>query len=263
MLDGVDVLLIDLQEVGVRCFTYISTMILALEKAAKNNVEVIVLDRPNPLSFWGAQGPKLDESCESFLGKINVPFMHGQTMGSLAKLANEKYQARLTVLSCSGDETSYFETNFKKPSPNITSLTTIYTYPMTVFVEGTNYSEGRGTYNPFQQIGAPWVDANELAQTLNNKKLSGVHFEAIEFTPVAIKGMDENPKHKGKKCAGVFLHILDREQIKPLAVGRALISTLFDLYPEESKFIPSGKKRYTLDLLVGNDTWRKEIRPEE
>ncbi len=262
MLEDIDVLLIDLQDIGIRCYTYLSTMALTLEAAAKNNVEVIILNRPNPLKEWGCQGPQLDPSCASFVGKIQVPFLHGQTIGDLAKLVNKQCKAKLTVLDYFGDEASYFETNFKKPSPNIISLETLYAYPLTVFLEGTNYSEGRGTQTPFQQIGAPWVNAQQLANNLNEKQLPGVYFEPIEFTPTKMPGIAENPKHNEKKCEGVFIHIIDRDNVKPIQTSRIILSTLFSLYPQESQLLQWGKK-YALDLLAGTQSWRDELEKEQ
>jgi uncharacterized protein YbbC (DUF1343 family)/beta-glucosidase-like glycosyl hydrolase len=258
MLKGVDVLLIDLQEVGVRCYTYVSTMILTLEAAAKHGIEVIVLDRPNPLKILGQQGPVLEASCESFLGKIAVPFMHGQSMGSLAKQINEKYHAKLTVLECRGTADDYFITHFRRPSPNLVSYDSLLVYPMTVVLEGTNYSEGRGTTMPFQQLGAPWVDAHDLALTLNKKQLPGVYFEPIEFTPESITGVAEHPKHQGQLCRGVFIHVVDHKVLQPVSVARALLEVLWNLYPQQSTFLQWGDK-YALDLLVGTPVWREEI----
>lgn len=255
MLEQVDVLLIDLQDVGVRCFTYISTMVLALEAATENDIEVIVLDRPNPLKSWGPQGPGLELGYESFVGKIDIPFIHGQTIGELARLVNKKIGARLTVMSCFGDDASYFETCFKQPSPNIRSQETLYAYPLTVFIEGTNYSEGRGTDYPFQQIGAPWVDGEALAKKLNNKKLPGVYFEPVTFIPRALAGRAEKPKYQDKRCSGIFVHITDRPKVMPIDAGRLIIQVLFEAYPNQSQFVLWGK-RYGLDLLVGNGSWR-------
>ncbi len=258
MLDGIDLLLVDLQEVGVRCYTYLSTMALTLEAAAKKGIEVIVLDRPNPLKALGAQGPMLDASCESFLGKISVPFVHGQTMGGLAKFVNEKHHLKLSVLDCIGTCDEYFGANFRAPSPNLSTHDALFAYPMTVVIEGTNYSEGRGTSSPFQQIGAPWINAQLVAKTLNEKHLPGVYFEPVEFKPTKIKGVAENPKHLDQLCQSVFIHVLDRDVIKPVEVAHNLLTTLFFLYPEQSKFLQWGGK-YAIDSIIGTHAWREEI----
>ncbi|MFA6527649.1 MAG: exo-beta-N-acetylmuramidase NamZ domain-containing protein [Candidatus Babeliales bacterium] len=260
MLKGLDLLVIDLQDVGVRCYTYLSTLLQMLEEAQKQDLEVLVLDRPNPIGFWDASGPMLDPMCESFVGKVYTKFLYGSTIGQLAKEINKSIGARLTVLELANQQGSdcYFHEQFVPTSPNLATLEAVYVYPMTVFIEGTNYSEGRGTAYPFQQIGAPWVDGKALAQALNNKKCSGIYFESISFTPQTIKGKAENPKHGGTVCHGVFVHIIDARNVNPTKVGRTILETLFEMYPEQSEWTNSGK-RHMIDLLVGTPDWRAEI----
>lgn len=259
MLKDLDLLVVDLQDVGTRCFTYLSTLKLTLEAAAKQKLPILVLDRPNPLMQWGSTGPKLEPEHESFLGKIYKPFLHGVTIGQLAQDLNEKIGAQLQVLSSKNVTENYFlSRTFIPPSPNIMSFDHTLAYPMTVFVEGINYSEGRGTEYPFLQIGAPWVNAEQLAQQLNKKNLSGVYFEPIRFIPRSIPGIAETPKHQDSLCQGVFLHIHDKQNVKPIIVAQTLLHTLFDLYPGQSKWVTYGK-RYALDLLVGNSSWRSKI----
>lgn len=262
MLKNIDVFVIDLQDVGVRCFTYLSTLKLALEAAKENNIQVVVLDRPNPLSCWGKAGPLLEPAYESFVGKIFVPFLHGLTIGSLAQKINEQIGAQLTVIACKAtDNQALMRKPFIAPSPNLLSIDHIFAYPLTVFLEGTNYSEGRGTKYPFLQIGAPWVEASKLAQILNDKKMAGIFFEPIDFTPQSIKGIAEDPKHKNILCHGVFIHILDHMRVKPMFVANTILKTLFQLYPEQSAWVKWGKQ-YGIDLLVGNDSWRQEMTPK-
>lgn len=258
MLEGLDVLLIDLQEVGVRCYTYLSTMALTLETVAKRGIEVIILERPNPLKALGASGPMLESSCTSFLGKIATPFMHGASMGSLAKQLNEKYQAKLTVLECIGDENDYFFTRFRRPSPNLMSREALFVYPMSVVTEAINYAEGRGTLMPFQQIGAPWVDGKLLANTLNEKQMPGVYFEPTEFIPESIKGIAEHPKYEGQLCKGVFIHVLDHDVLQPTLVAHSLLDVLWSRYPQQSQLLRWGD-RYALDLLIGTSSWHEEL----
>ncbi len=254
MMQGLDVLVIDLQEVGVRCFTYLSTLQLALEAAAENNVEVIVLDRPNPLAAWGEDGPTLEKAYESFLGKLNVPFLHGSTIGTLAHQINQNIGAKLSVIACSNNQT-LFKQQFIPPSPNLCSIDHIFAYPLTVFLESTNYSEGRGTMYPFLQFGAPWVDEKKLADTLNAKRLPGLYFEPVIFTPQQIPGIAENPKHKKVECHGVFVHIFDHDKVKPMSTAKIILDSLFTLYPYQTTLIKYGS-RYALDSLVGNASWR-------
>lgn len=261
MLQGLDVLVIDLQDVGVRCTTSISTLVQMLEVAQRQEVKVLVLDRPNPIKYWDASGPMLDQTCESFLGKVYTKFLYGITIGQLAKDINKTVGADLKVLPCNGGQESddcYFNQQFVAPSPNLTTVEAVHTYPITVFIEGTNYSEGRGTLYPYQQIGAPWIDAQALAQKLNGKKCAGIYFEPISFTPQAINGKRDEQKHEGALCGGVFINIIDNRSVNPTQVGRVILETLFEMYPEQSTWTHSGK-RYLIDLLVGIPDWRAEI----
>ena len=261
MLQGLDVLVIDLQDVGVRCCTSIGTLVQMLEVAQKQDLKVLLLDRANPLKFWDASGPMLDQMCESFLGKAYTKFLYGTTIGQLAKDINKPIGADLTIVQCNGGQESddcFFNQQFVAPSPNLTTLEAVHTYPITVFLEGTNYSEGRGTLYPYQQIGAPWVDAQALAQKLNGKKCAGIYFEPISFTPQTTNGKGDGQKHEGALCAGVFVHIIDSRSVNPTQVGRVILETLFETYPEQSTWTHSGK-RYLIDLLVGIPDWRAEI----
>ncbi len=262
MLKDLDLLIIDFQEVGVRCYTYLSTLALTLQAAKDCNIPVLLLERPNPIKFLGAFGPKLNPKFESFLGKIPTQFGHGSTISQIAKNLNKKIGAELTVLTCgqlpqSPESTNaYFASNFIPPSPNLPTIESVYVYPMTVFIEGTNYSEGRGTAHPFEQIGAPWVDAQKLATILNAKNLPGIYFEPVDFTPKIISGKAENPKHKNSLCHGVFLHIHNPKKIKPFLTAQTILKELFQNYPKQSEWIKSGN-RYLIDLLAGNDSMRK------
>lgn len=259
MLKDLDLLVIDLQEIGTRCFTYLSSMKLALEAAAKQELPVLVLNRPNPLAHWGAAGPELEPEHESFLGTIYTPFLHGSTIGQLAQSLNKTIGANLNVIACDNLSDDYFLSHeFIPPSPNIMSIDHACAYPMTVFLEGTNYSEGRGTKYPFLQIGSPWVNAQELAATLNQKKISGVYFEPINFIPRSITGVADKPKHQDALCHGVFIHIHHREKANPMLIAKTILQTLFTLYPEKSQWIKYGK-RYAVDSLAGTSSWRKQI----
>jgi uncharacterized protein YbbC (DUF1343 family) len=264
MLSNLDTLIIDFQEVGVRCYTYLSTLQLTLSAAKENNVKILLLERPNPIKFWGSRGPVLERDYESFLGKIYTPFIHGKTIGQLAKDLNKSVGADLTVLTCDNvaDSEESFLLNFTPPSPNLNSLDAVYAYPLTVFIEGTNYSEGRGTLYPFQQIGAPWVDAQVLAKKLNNKKLHGIYFEPVAFTPQNIPGMAKDPKHDKNSCNGVFLHVFDKKHVQPLSVAQIVLRELFMLYPNKSTWVKSGD-RFMIDLLLGTDSLRRWVQANQ
>lgn len=260
MLKNLDVLVVDLQDVGVRCFTYLSTLKYALEAAAENDIDVILLDRSNPLELWGAQGPEIKEGFSSFVGAVDTQFLTGLGIGTIAQELNEKIGARLTVIPCQGKSADILMHHpFIPPSPALKTLDHVFAYPLTVFFEGTNYSEGRGTEYPFLQVGAPWVNSKQLAQQLNKKALPGIYFEPVSFIPKQFTGaLQHSTKHQDKECHGVFLHITDYARVKPIETAQLLLRTLFTLYPKQSACIKWGV-RYGLDLLVGSDEWRKEL----
>jgi len=257
-LKDLDALIIDLQDVGMRCFTYVSTLKHVIEAAAAVHLPVIVLDHYNPLQQWGAAGPLLEKEYESFVGCLPVPLLYGSTIGALAQTIAARTGAQLTVLPCQQLSDAASVHLPRPPSPNLMSIDHIYAYPLTVFFEGTNYSEGRGTAYPFIQIGAPWVDENKLACYLNKQKLPGVYFEPITFTPHHKSGVADHPKHENALCHGVYVHLLDQKVLQPIQTAQALLESLFTLYPRSSKVTACGKK-HMLDLLVGNDLWRKKL----
>ena len=228
----------------------------------ERKIKVLVLDRPNPIYFWHSSGPQLCSEYESFVGSMYVPFVHGQAMGKLACLVNENLEIPLVTLFCINDSDSaidkYFQDFYVPPSPNLKSIDSVYTYPMTVFIEGTNYSEGRGTDMPFQKIGAPWVNSEELINELGKANLQGVRFDPVKFVPERNEGAYWGPKHEGVECNGILVKIIDRHLVEPMRVAFTLLKTLFHLYPDASKWVKWGEP-YGIDLLVGSDQWRKEI----
>lgn len=261
MLKDLDLLVIDLHEVGVRAFTYLSSLYLTLQAARESNLPVLVIDHVNPIFFWGTLGPELNNNFQSFVGKVNVPFIHGKTIGQIAKQINTDIGAKLTVLptiSIKMTKNILKYNNFVAPSPSLATLESVYSYPLTIFIEGTNYSEGRGTTHPFQQIGAPWVNGVKLANSLNSKGLPGVYFEPVSFKPNSLLDKSENPKHKNIRCEGVFLHFYDLKNVKPMDTARVLLEVLFKEYPKDSRLIKYSNK-YFLDHLVGNDSWRLKL----
>ncbi|MBD3273301.1 DUF1343 domain-containing protein [Candidatus Dependentiae bacterium] len=260
MLRDLDLLVIDLHEVGVRVFTYLTTLLYCMEAAKEVNLPVLIIDHVNPIYFWQTKGPELKDGFKSLVGRVEVPFIHGKTIGEIARYLNKNINIKLDVLpTLKKNIKNYLKYNeFLAPSPNLVTIESVYSYPITVFLEGTNYSEGRGTRYPFQQFGAPWIDNKKLAGILNSKNLPGIYFEPIMFKPRSIQGKSINPKHNGKRCYGVFLHLYDPKNVQPMSIARAILKTLFELYPKELKLIKySG--RYFLDNLVGNNSWRKEF----
>ncbi|HTA25865.1 MAG TPA: serine hydrolase [Terriglobales bacterium] len=232
ILKNLDVVVVDIQDAGVRFYTYETTVGYFLEAAAKAGIEVIVLDRPNPITGSFVQGPVSDSGHESFTNYFMLPVRHGMTMGELAKLFNSErgINARLTVIPMEGwmrgdwyDSTGLAWVN---PSPNLRSLTEAALYPGVALVEGTNVSVGRGTETPFELLGAPWIKARELAQYLNARNLSGVRFVPVSFTPNA-------SNYSGQKCEGVNILLSDRNGFDAPELGIELASALHKLYPEQ------------------------------
>jgi uncharacterized protein YbbC (DUF1343 family) len=227
MLINVDVLIYDIQDVGVRFYTYISTLTKVMESAAENNIPVVVLDRPNPIGGDRIEGPLLDLQFKSFVGPHAIPIRYGLTSGELARLINGEHwlanslQADLTVVEMQGWRRSdwYDQTNLPwiAPSPNMPTLATAIAYPGFCLLEGTNLSEGRGTDSPFLKFGAPYIEGRRYARALNRLKCPGVKFEAISFTPKSIPGVASKPKYEDQACQGVRLVITDRDNFLPLA----------------------------------------------
>ncbi len=228
MLVDIEVLLFDIQDIGARYYTYVSTMALALEAAAENDIPFIVLDRPNPIGGAQVQGNVLEPDHSSFVGLFPVPMRHGMTAGELARMINDHFGvgAQLYVIPVAGwERDKWFDQTglpWVNPSPNMPSLESATHYPGTCLFEGTNLSVGRGTPLAFQQIGAPWLDGVALAQRLNAYELNGVRFEAVTFTPQG----SHDRKYDGELVNGVLFIATDRDAYDPtLAAVAALIET--------------------------------------
>lgn len=261
-LADVDALIFDIQDVGVRFYTYISTMLLAMRACAELEKEFIVLDRPNPISGSLVEGGILDQRFTSFVGACPVPTRHGLTVGELAMWANETLGigCELTVCKVTGWKRSMWadETDLPwvMPSPNIPSLDTATVYPGTCFVEGTNLSEGRGTTRPFELIGAPWAVGSSLAGRLNGLGLAGCRFRPVFFEPTF-------SKHAGEVCGGVQIHVLDRDVFRPVRTGAYILATIHKLYPDRFQWIGTPEQqaagRLHIDLLTGTDELRRTL----
>lgn len=225
MLAGLDALLIDLQDVGTRIYTYIYTMANCLKAAAKHGVPVVVCDRPNPIDGITVEGPMLLPGFESFVGQYQIPMRHGMTIGELAALFNTEFGlgAKLEVVRMEGwSRSSYGDQTglpWVLPSPNIPTIDSAVVYPGTVLLEGTNVSEGRGTTKPFEIVGAPWADPERLSSDLNGRGLPGVHFRPVLFEPTF-------HKHAGKPCGGCQLHVTDRTRFRSVEAGVAVIDAI-------------------------------------
>ena len=254
MLKDVDVLVYDLQEVGGRTWTYVSTMALAMQAAARKQIPFVVLDRPNPIGGEIVEGALLDPKFRSFVGMYPIPARHGMTVGELATLFNRKHGigADLTVVPVANwrrsqwlDETGLPWVN---PSPNLRSLAALTSYPGSVYFEGTNLTEGRGTDRPFEQIGAPWLNAPEVARVMNAMGLPGIRFEAITM-PVAPTAA----KHAGKTIPAIRFAITDRQAYRPVRTSLVLIDAIRRQHPRD--FAWTG----TIDRLTGSDKVRRAV----
>lgn len=259
MLENIDVLLFDIQDVGTRFYTYIYTMAYAMEAAKENNIPLIVLDRPNPQGGTKVEGPVLDMKYSSFVGNYSIPLRHGMTVGELAELFNEEFEigAELTVVKMNGwkREMYYDDTSlpFVMPSPNMPTLETALVYPGAALIEGTNVSEGRGTTKPFELIGAPFINADDLAGHLNSLNLPGVTFRAASFTP-------SFSKHAGQLSHGIQIHVTHRDAFKPVETGLHIVKAIHDMYPEDFEFRAENSAGISFfDNLMGNGWVREDI----
>jgi uncharacterized protein YbbC (DUF1343 family) len=250
-LDGIDTLVIDLQDIGVRFYTYQLAMGYAMEEAAKRKIAVVVLDRPNPINGWQIEGPLsrlpgAGESPNTFIAYLPMPVRHGMTMGELARLYNEenKINADLTVIALENWRRDYWydETGLAwiNPSPNMRNMNQATLYPGVGAIEYSNVSVGRGTDQPFEQLGAPWIDGPQLAERLNARRLPGIRFYPITFTP-------QSSKYAKEECHGVFMMVTNRASLQPVRVGIEIASALSSLYG--AKYEPNNMWR-----LIGTES---------
>jgi uncharacterized protein YbbC (DUF1343 family) len=232
MLKDLDALVFDIQDVGVRFYTYITTMGYAMEAAAKKGIAFYVLDRPNPINASLVQGPVMDSEFRSFTGYFPLPLRHGMTAGELAGMFNaeSKMGVKLHVIRMSGYTRSdwFDETGLQwiNPSPNLRSLTEAILYPGVAMVEGANVSVGRGTDTPFELFGAPWINASNLAAYLNSRNIRGVSFAPVDFVP-------KSNLYENETCHGVRVTLSDRQALDAAAMGIEIIEALYRLYPRD------------------------------
>lgn len=249
MLQGIDVVLFDIQDVGARFYTYTTTLALALEACAENKIPLIVLDRPAAINGETIEGPALDPGLQSFVGHGALPIRFALTLGELARFYNAELNigAELQVMALQGWRRAlwYDETGLPwvLPSPNMPALATATVYPGMCLLEGTNLSLGRGTTLPFEIVGAPWLDGYALADALNALQLDGVRFRPIAFTPSANKFANEN-------CGGVQVHVSDRNIFRPVMMTLHLLSTLRQMDQTQFEWNVPGFKRLLGDASV-------------
>jgi len=262
MLDGLDVLVIDLQDVGSRIYTFIYTMANCLIGARKHGVKAIVCDRPNPIGGVGVEGPVLVRGFESFVGQYPIPMRHGLTIGELANFFNTEFGigADLEVIPMDGwRRDQYHDATglpWVMPSPNMPTLDTAIVYPGTVLFEGTNVSEGRGTTRPFELVGAPWVTAERFADAMNRLELPGAFFRPAVFEPTF-------QKHARETCGGCQIHVLDRQAFRPVETGVALIAAFLASGPDAFRWRePPYEYEHVkppIDILAGSSELREQI----
>ncbi|MFH1214330.1 MAG: DUF1343 domain-containing protein [Candidatus Neomarinimicrobiota bacterium] len=259
MLADVDILVYDIQDVGARFYTYISTLTNVMESAAENGIPLIVLDRPNPIRGDLTEGPILDPQFKSFVGPHAIPIRYGLTPGELARLINGEHwlddslKAELTVIELNGWQRSdwYDQTKLPwiAPSPNMKTIETATVYPGFCLIEGTNLSEGRGTAEPFLTFGAPWIDKRSYSKKLNSLDCPGVTFKPVKFTPRNIPGVASQPKYEGQICFGVRVIVTDRDEFRPVSTVARILSVTRQMYPDDFKFRAAGFDR----LCGGSD----------
>ncbi len=259
LLKTIDVLIFDLQDAGVRCYTYISTMKLAMEACNEAGVAFMVLDRPNPLAPIPVSGFVLEPRFESFVGAAELPFIHGMSVGEIAGwLQKRRFPGlSLQIVRMHGYRRDRFADDlpgfrFRPPSPNLHDFKTLLLYPATVMLEGTDVSEGRGTDAPFRMFGAPFIDSKELIRELETYRLPGVEFHRTTFTP-------ERSKFSGVECEGIRLKVTDRERFDPFMTSTAILLSLQKLWPEQT-----GLYRHAafFDQLAGTDRYRLMIQQQ-
>ena len=251
MLQGIDVVVFDIQDIGTRFYTYISTLLYAMQAAQEHGKAFMVLDRPNPLGGVRVEGPVLEPTFESFIGPDTIPLRHGMTVGELARLMNRSIGVDLHVVPMNGwrRDMLFADTGLPTwvmPSPNMPTLDTALVYPGTGLLEGTNLSEGRGTTRPFELLGAPFIEPNTFAARLNARALPGVVFRPVVFQPTF-------SKYAGQNIGGVQLHVLDAATFDPVTTGLEILASARDLYPNQ--FAIDRPQHF--DLLAGN-SWIRE-----
>jgi len=262
MLDLIDVLVIDLQDVGSRIYTFIYTMANCLRAAARAGLPVIVCDRPNPIGGTQVEGPTLETGFESFVGQFRMPMRHGMTVAELARLFNEHHGigADLETVPMAGwSREMYWDATdipWVMPSPNMPTLDTAIVYPGTVLFEGTKLSEGRGTTRPFELIGAPWLDGEALAERMNRVGLKGVYFRPVGFEPTF-------QKHARVPCGGCQIHVTARRDFAPVKAGVSLLRECFGSAPDRFEWRDPPYEyehdKMPIDILAGSPELREQI----
>lgn len=262
MLRPVDAMIVDLQDIGARYYTFIWTLFLVMEACRENGKAVVILDRPNPITGAMSEGPVLEEGYSSFVGLRPLPIRHGMTVGEIGSYLCQRFLAGLdlTVIRMKGwQRTMWFDQTglpWVFPSPNMPTLETAIVYPGMCLLEGTNLSEGRGTTRPFEIFGAPFVDPVRLTSRLSEFRLPGVFFRPLHFLPTF-------QKHAGTLCGGAQVHITDRQKYRSFKTAVAVLKAAHDLWPKQFAWkqppYEYETKKMPIDILAGSQRIRKEI----
>ncbi|MEE9543349.1 MAG: DUF1343 domain-containing protein, partial [Thermodesulfobacteriota bacterium] len=262
MLKDLDVLIVDLQDIGSRYYTFIWTMELCMQACSEAGKSMVVLDRPNPINGTTTEGPVLDTDFASFVGLRALPVRHGMTIGELGLYLKDRFYPDLDyhVVPMRGwSRAMWFDETglpWVLPSPNMPTLDTASVYPGICLLEGTELSEGRGTTRPFEIFGAPFIEPDSLVKKLELFKLPGILFRQMYFQPTF-------QKHAGKLCGGAQIHIIDRNEFKPFKTGVAVIKAVRDLYPEHFRWknppYEYETEKMPIDILAGTDRVRNDI----
>lgn len=262
MLQGIDLMVVDLQDVGSRYYTFIWTLALVMEACRDNGKPVLVLDRPNPISGSGVEGPVLNPAYASFVGLRPLPVRHGMTIAEIALYLKDRYYADLDlhIIPMAGwRRTLWFDQTglpWVPPSPNMPTLDTAVVYPGMCLLEGTNLSEGRGTTRPFEIFGAPFIDPEKLVTRLNAFRLKGVVFRALHFQPTF-------QKHAGQLCGGAQIHVTDRSRFKPFLTAAAVLEAALELWPKHFSWnrppYEYENVLFPIDILAGTDRFRRDL----
>ena len=270
MVEGLDLIIYDIQDIGARFYTYISTLAMTMEVAAENNINVMILDRPNPLGGEIIEGATLDPNYKSFIGYYPIPTRYGLTVGELSYMAcNNNWLSssppKLIIVKMDNWKRSMYYNDTKlswvKPSPNIPDIETAIIYPGMCLYEATNISEGRGTNQPFKLIGAPWMDT-AISEQMETVNLKGASFNYASFKPKSLKGKSENPKYKDTQCQGFKVKITKRKSFQSIISAVRSLEEIYSLYEDVLELNELRMKQ-----LWGNDQiirlLKKEIKPKQ
>ena len=261
-LEGLDCLVVDLQDVGTRVYTYIWTLAYCLEACRERDIPVLVLDRPNPIGGRRVEGPRLDEAYTSFVGRAGIPMAHGLTIGEMARYLNQSMGigATVEVAAMTGWRRQMLFPDTRRqwvpPSPNLPRFEGVVLYPGMVLIEGTNLSEGRGTTTPFEIVGAPYVDPFDLADALGEWELPGVVSRPLTFRPTFQKWQDE-------PCGGVYFHVISEPEFRPYRTAVVLLACIRRLYPEAFQWLMPPyeyeTRKMPIDILGGGPDLRESL----